>query len=319
MSYIYVAEFKNLPDVIKVGISVNPVKRLKHLARDYGKVKGSSDILYMPKSYKQSEKLIHQLLTEYKETRLIGDGNTEFFTTKSLDKLNTFVETLSNVEEDFEHWRLEDFMVEVEKRRKNMSLNLRSETTNQDVSTIKLSKITRGQRINLSKEQPSLKRVLMKLVWEGEDLDASVVLLNNQSKFIRKDDQSSMVFYHNLTAAGITHSGDLRDGGSEEVVIELDKVEAGVETLMFVATSHAETPQEKVTFGQVRNAKAYLINADTNEALYEFDLEEDHSTSTAVEMARLYKKDNEWRFTSLEEDVGTFHMGLQAIVDKYNV
>lgn len=200
-----------------------------------------------------------------------------------------------------------------------MALTLKSETNNSTISTINLSKIARGQRINLSKEQPSLKRVLMKLVWEGEDLDASVVLLNNQSKFIRKDDQSSMVFYHNLTAAGITHSGDLRDGGSEEVVIELDKVEAGVETLMFVATSHAETPQEKVTFGQVRNAKAYLINADTNEALYEFDLEEDHSTSTAVEMARLYKKDNEWRFTSLEEDVGTFHMGLQAIVDKYNI
>lgn len=200
-----------------------------------------------------------------------------------------------------------------------MALTLKSETTGNTLNTINLSKIERGQRINLSKEQPTLKRVLMKLVWEGEDLDASVVLLNSKNTFIRKDDQTSMVFYHNLEAKGIKHSGDLRDGGSEEVVIELDKVESGVETLMFVATSHAETLREKVTFGQVRNAKAYLINADTNTALYEFDLEEDHSTATAVEMARLYKKNGEWRFTSLEEDVGNHHMGLQAIIDKYNV
>lgn len=200
-----------------------------------------------------------------------------------------------------------------------MSLNLNSETNGTTINTINLSKVQRGQRINLSKEQPALKRVLMKLVWDGEDLDATVVLLDDKEKFIRKDDQTSMIFYHNLEGAGIKHSGDLRSGGTEEVTIDLDKVEYNVNTLMFVASSHAETPSEKVTFGQVRNAKAYLINADTNEALYEFDLEEDHSTSTAVEMARLYKKGGEWRFTSLEEDVGSHHMGLQSILNKYNV
>lgn len=85
---------------------------------------------------------------------------------------------------------------------------------------------------------------------------------------------------------------------------------------MFVATTHKEN-LPATTFGVVRDAKVHLINADTNEALFEFDLEEDHSTATAVEMARLYKKAGEWCFTSPEEDLGSHHMGLQNIVDKY--
>lgn len=195
-------------------------------------------------------------------------------------------------------------------------LNLKNETTGQTVNTLNLSKIQRGQRINLSKEQPDLKRVLMKLSWQSdEDVDATVVLLNSQGKAIRPD-WTGMVGYGNLESKGIKHSGDLRSGGTEEVTIELNNVESGVESLLFVATTHEEQAPA-TTFGVVRNAKVYLINADTNQALYEFDLEEDHSTSTAVEMARLYKKGSEWRFTSLEEDVGTHHMGLQNLVDKY--
>lgn len=318
MSYIYIAKFENLPKLIKVGVSANPLKRLKQLSKDYGEANDESEVLYMPKTYRQSEKLIHKLLSHHKETHVIGEGNTEFFSVASTERLSEIINTLSSVEDSFEHWTLNNFKTIIEKRKYSM-LNLKSSTTNQQISTINLSKVARGQRINLSKTQPALKRVLMKLVWQGEDLDATVVLLDSQDKFIRKDDPTSMVYYDNLEVAGIKHSGDLRDGGTEEVTITLDDVESGVKTLLFAATSHAEEAKDKVTFGQVRDAKAYLINADTNEALYEFDLEEDHSTSTAVEMARLYIKDGQWRFTSLEEDLGTHHMGLQAILDKYNV
>ncbi|AUR86278.1 TerD domain protein [Vibrio phage 1.084.O._10N.261.49.F5] len=229
------------------------------------------------------------------------------------------IKSIIDLEDGAETLNLDEYKKKEEylkRRRKNMALNLASETTGSAINTLNLSKIEKGQRINLSKEQPSLKKILMKLCWESdEDVDATVVMLNSQSKAVRPD-WSGMVGYGNLQAQGISHSGDLRSGGTEEVIIELDKVESAVESLMFVATTHEEQAPA-TTFGTVRNAKVYLINADTNQALYEFDLEEDHSTSTAVEMARLYKKAGEWRFTSLEEDVGRHHMGLQNIVDKY--
>lgn len=197
-----------------------------------------------------------------------------------------------------------------------MALNLTSETTGKKVNTINLSKIVRGERINLSKEQPSLKNIIMKLEWKGDvDLDATVVLLNDNEKAI-SNDWDAMIGYKNLRGKGITHSGDLQSGGTEEVSIELDAVDPKVDILMFAATTHENNPPA-TPFGLARNAKVYLINKDTNEALYVFDLEEDHSTFTAVEMARLYKKNGEWRFTSLEEDLGKHHQGLQGIVDKY--
>lgn len=196
-------------------------------------------------------------------------------------------------------------------------LNLKTESNgNKQVNTLNLSKVQRGERINLSKTQPSLKNIIMKLCWESEeDVDATVAMLGSNGKIIRPD-ATGMVWYQNLESKGVKHGGDLRSGGTEEVTINLEEVEQGVESLLFVATTHEEQAPA-TTFGVVRNAKVFLINADTNEALFQFDLEEDHSTSTAVEMARLYRKDNQWRFTSLEEDIGTHHMGLQAIIDKY--
>lgn len=202
-----------------------------------------------------------------------------------------------------------------------MALNLTSETSGNTINTVNLSKVQRGQRVNLSKENPTLKRLLVKLVWEGADLDVSAVMLNENNKFVRSGTQdnifSSMSFYKNPNCQGIKHSGDLREGGTEELLIFLDELETVCDSVIIVATSHAERVEDKVTFGCVRNAKAYIIDYDTNEALYEFDLEEDHSTSTAVEMARIYKKGGDFRLTSLEDDVGTDHMGLQAIVNKY--
>jgi stress response protein SCP2 len=60
-----------------------------------------------------------------------------------------------------------------------------------------------------------------------------------------------------------------------------------------------------------------LYNDETNAALYEFDLSEDASRGTAVEMARIYLKDNEWRFTTLGDIIGTSPNGLEDIINKY--
>jgi len=318
MSYVYMVNFEGTGDLVKIGITTNPTRRFKQLSKEYGKATNKTLLIYTPNNYKQLEKLLHASLSEYK-TDILGGGGTEFFTKNCKQKALNLIKSVTDLEENAETLSLVEFRKKeqiIKRKRNNMSLNLSSETTGSTINTLNLSKIQKGERINLSKEQPSLKKVLMKLCWESsEDVDATVVMLNSQGKAVRPD-WSGMVGYGNLKAHGIEHSGDLRSGGTEEVVIDLDKVEHGVESLIFIATTHEEQAPA-TTFGNVRNAKVYLINADTNQALYEFDLEEDHSTSTAVEMARLYKKANEWRFTSLEESVGKHHMGLQNIVDKY--
>lgn len=201
-----------------------------------------------------------------------------------------------------------------------MSLNL-TNSTGAAINTINLSKIEIGQRINLSKEQPTLSVINMKIVWDSDfDLDISAVLLDANDRGINRD-ASTMVFYSNPAASGISHSGDIQTVGAgsigtEELIVKLNEVDPRVQKILFVATTHSETPPA-ITFGRVRKAEAFLINAETNQALYTFQLSEDHSMTTAVECAQLYRRDNGWVFTSMETDVGTHHMGLQGIVDKY--
>lgn len=190
---------------------------------------------------------------------------------------------------------------------------------------IQLQKVESGQRINLSKSQPGLKRVKIGLSWDVKDgvtadLDASALVLNAQEKMLTED---SIVFYNQLELynGAIKHSGDERsgdkEGDDETITIDLSKLPADVKILLAVITIYGDNQGVAVNFGRVKNATVRLYDADKNEALYEYDLSEDASRGTAVEMARLYFKDGAWRFTALGDIVGTSPNGLVDIINKY--
>jgi tellurium resistance protein TerD len=190
---------------------------------------------------------------------------------------------------------------------------------------LQLQKVEAGQRINLSKEHAGLKRVRIGLSWDVKegitaDLDASVLILGANEKMLTEE---SIVFYNQteLYNGAVKHSGDERtgekSGDDESLIIDLPKLPADAQILMVVITIYGTGQGTPVTFGRVKNASVRLYNADTNQALYEYDLTEDASRATAVEMARLYLKDGAWRYTSLGETVGTSQNGLVDIINRY--
>jgi tellurium resistance protein TerD len=190
---------------------------------------------------------------------------------------------------------------------------------------ISLQKVAAGQRINLSKEHNGLKRIRLGLSWDVKegitaDLDASALILGSNDKMLAED---SIVYFNKLEMynGAIKHSGDERsgaaDGDDESIIIDLTKLPAEVKVILAVITIYGEKNAPVVTFGRVKNASVRLYNDETNAALYEFDLSEDASRGTAVEMARIYLKDNEWRFTTLGDIIGTSPNGLEDIINKY--
>jgi tellurium resistance protein TerD len=190
---------------------------------------------------------------------------------------------------------------------------------------IQLQKVESGQRINLSKSQPGLKRVKIGLSWDVKegvtaDLDASALVLDTQEKMLTED---SIVFYNQLELynGAIKHSGDERagdkEGDDETITIDLSKLPADVKIILAVITIYGDGQGALVNFGRVKNASVRLYDADKDQALYEYDLSEDASRGTAVEMARLYFKDGAWRFTALGDIVGTSPNGLTDIISKY--
>lgn len=182
----------------------------------------------------------------------------------------------------------------------------------------------KGQRINLSKEAPSLKKVGVGLGWDTNatdtgkdfDLDASAFLLGANGKI---PTEKYFVFYNNLTSpdGAVKHTGDnltgAGDGDDETVLVELSKVDAAVQEMVFVVTIH-EAEARKQNFGQVRNAFIRLYDQETNKEVAKYELDEDFSAETAIEFGRLYRKDGEWRFQAVGAG---FNSGLQGFVAKY--
>lgn len=185
--------------------------------------------------------------------------------------------------------------------------------------------LEKGGRINLEKEAPGLKKVLIGLGWDGNptdtgaefDLDASAFLLDAADKLTV---DGGFVFYNNLKSfdGSLVHSGDNRtgagDGDDEMLTLELAKVDAAIVNIPFVVTIH-QAAQRGQNFGQVRNAYVRLVDAETNKEIAKYELDEDFSAETAVEFGRLYKKDGEWRFQAVGAG---FKTGLDAFVSKYS-
>jgi tellurium resistance protein TerD len=189
---------------------------------------------------------------------------------------------------------------------------------------IELQKMGAGERINLSKAHGGLKKLKIGLSWDVKegveaDLDASLLVMGDNEKMLKDD---SIVFYNKLELynKAIEHSGDERggekEGDDETITIDLSKLPADVKIMLAVITIYGKEGSS-VTFGRVKNASVRLYNAETNQALYEFDLSEDASRGTAVEMARIYLRDGQWRFTTMGDIVGTSPNGLVDIINKY--
>jgi len=184
--------------------------------------------------------------------------------------------------------------------------------------------LSKGGRIDLSKEAPSLKKIALGLGWDTNDsdtgadfdLDVSLFMLNSSGK-IPKDEY--FVFYNNLTSpdGAVVHQGDNRtgagEGDDETIFVDLDKLDATIEELVVVVTID-EAQARGQNFGQVENSFIRLYDIDTNNEIAKYELDEDFSTETAVEFGRLYKKSGSWRFKAVGAG---FNAGLQGFVDKF--
>lgn len=179
--------------------------------------------------------------------------------------------------------------------------------------------LTKGQRIEIG-----LSKVGVGLGWDPNegtgfdfDLDASAFMLGENKK-IPKDD--FFVFYNNQKSPdnSVESSGDDLTGGNsdcddETLTVDLSKVDSKIQEIIFTVTIH-DYENRKQNFGQVRNSFIRIYNAQTNEEIAKYELDEDFSVETAVEFGRLYKRNGEWKFEAM--GIG-YKGGLEYFVKKY--
>ena len=174
------------------------------------------------------------------------------------------------------------------------------------ILTIQLSK---GQRIDLTKTNPGLTKVILGLGWDTNkysggfdfDLDASAFLLNEQNKC---ESEADFVFYNNMKhqSGSVQHTGDNRtgdgDGDDEQIIVDFSKIPSNVHRIGITVTIH-EANERGQNFGQVSNSFVRLVDEQSNMELLRFDLGEDFSVETAVVVCELYRQDNEWKFNAI--------------------
>lgn len=187
--------------------------------------------------------------------------------------------------------------------------------------------LQKGQRISLAKVAPSLVAGFIGLGWDvnltdtgGDfDLDVSVFLLGDNEKLV--SDQH-FIFYNNLVSPDPDQSvkllGDNRtgegEGDDEGLIVDLRKVPPEVAKIAVTVTIY-EADKRNQNFGQVTNAYIRLVDVQSKDEVLRYDLSEDFSVETAVNMAELYRKDGEWRVNAVGAG---FQGGLQSFLDKYS-
>ena len=185
--------------------------------------------------------------------------------------------------------------------------------------------LQKGGNVNLSKEAPSLKKLIVGLGWDPRatdgaafDLDGSAFLLKGDGK-VRSD--ADFIFYNNLKSAdgSIVHLGDNTtgqgDGDDEQLSIDLSVVPADVERVVVAVTIH-DAEARRQNFGQVGKAYIRVLNADGNKEIARFDLSEDGSTETAMIFGEVYRAGAEWKFKAVGQG---FAGGLGPLARSYGI
>ncbi|MCX7748330.1 MAG: TerD family protein [Clostridia bacterium] len=186
--------------------------------------------------------------------------------------------------------------------------------------------LEKGQKVDLTKHNPNLKKVVVGLGWDTKkysggydfDLDAAAFMLSGNGKVTNDLD---FIFYNNLRSqcGSVAHMGDNLtgegDGDDEQVIIELAKVPAQIEKIAFTVTIH-EADTRKQNFGMVSNAFVRIVDETTNQEILHYDLGEDFSIETALVVAELYRHGGEWKFAAIGSG---FKGGLRALCQNFGI
>lgn len=185
--------------------------------------------------------------------------------------------------------------------------------------------LVKGQKVDLTKGNAGLKKILVGLGWDTNkydgddfDLDASAFLLDKNGKVTTDKD---FVFFNNLVhpSGAVKHMGDnltgSGDGDDEQIIVELAKIPENIEKIAFTVTIY-EADSRMQNFGMVSNAYIRMSNEETGEEMIRYDLGEDYSTETSMVLGELYRHNGEWKFNAIGAG---YAGGLTALCNGYGL
>ena len=192
--------------------------------------------------------------------------------------------------------------------------------------------LQKGQRIDLTKGNANLSRIMVGLGWDpvsqskgglfgrfktpNIDCDASVIMLQNDHFKEKKD----LVFFGNKSSEcrSVVHSGDNITGdgaGDDEIImIELKLIPSRYNKLIFVVNIY-DCINRKQDFGMIQNAYIRVVNPQSGEELVRFNLSDNYGGLTTLVTGEIYRHNDEWKFAAIGD--GTTDRNLTEICTRY--
>ena len=186
--------------------------------------------------------------------------------------------------------------------------------------------LQKGQKVDLTKGNPSLKNIMVGLGWDVNvfdsgadfDLDAAAFMVGENGKC---PTEKEVIFYGNLehSSGALKHMGDNLtgegEGDDEQIEVDLTNIPANVSRVVFTVTIY-DAEVRRQNFGQVSNAFIRIVDVATDRELIRYDLGEDFSIETAVVVGELYRHNGEWKFNAIGSG---FQGGLAALCGHYGI
>ncbi len=185
--------------------------------------------------------------------------------------------------------------------------------------------LQKGGNVNLSKEAPTMSKMVVGLGWDTRvtdgaafDLDAVAFLLTPAGK-VRAD--SDFIFFNNKQNAegSVVHGGDNRtgagDGDDETIIIDLAKMPANVEKVAVCVVIY-DAEGRRQNFGQVSRAYVRVLDTANQQEVARFDLSEDSSTEAVMIFGEVYRNGADWKFKAVGQG---FKGGLGPLAGSYGV
>ncbi|MBT2690272.1 TerD family protein [Bacillus sp. ISL-47] len=198
--------------------------------------------------------------------------------------------------------------------------------------------LQKGQRVDLTKGNPGLTKIMVGLGWDpvqnrggggllgslfgggggaNIDCDASVIMLGENGKLRNNSD---VIYFGNLRSGdgSVQHTGDNLtgdgDGDDEQVMIDLSRVPAHIHKMVFVVNIY-DSVKRKQHFGMIQNAFIRVVNSSNNQEMIHYNLTDDYSGKTSLIVGEIYRHGSDWKFAAV--GTGTASSGLSDVVRSY--
>jgi tellurium resistance protein TerZ len=152
------------------------------------------------------------------------------------------------------------------------------------------------------------------------DLDLSAILIGNR-------EFKDVVYYGNLKAQGVEHSGDDLvgdidgdDGLDNEVIeVNLNKLDPDIDQIFFVLNSYKKQDFATIPFASIR---LYEGKPDIVKKVFaKFNVAKDPKFAGYVSLilGKLYKRNGEWKFSAIGEPIKARDLKttIEAVLEKF--